>query len=168
LKKARARWARIESTNTRRRNSENDGQILLGGGSIGYCTEPKQTWVLSRGWKNARRLSQSMRETNDEAVHTIGIQRMKENGLPHRSPTLGAAGLLPLMTYVKKRKAVNFHLVSLDSHRKCKAFDWTMPLTSVHLLILISVPVQSMTSVVHRYLEICLLGCTAVFIFLLI
>jgi hypothetical protein len=59
-----------------------------------------ETWVLSRGWKNAL-----------EGFHTIDAQRtmtgssynqtqrMKENGLHHRSPPL-AAGLL-LMTYVK-------------------------------------------------------------------
>jgi hypothetical protein len=59
----------IRGTNTRRRNSENDGQILLGGGSIGITvTEPKRGFFQEDG-RNGR-LPQSMRETNDEAVHT--------------------------------------------------------------------------------------------------
>jgi hypothetical protein len=90
----------VRSTNTRRRNSENDGQIL-GGGSIGITVrEPKRGFFQEDGRK-VRELPQSMRRTNDEAVHTQ-TQRMKENGLRHRSPLLpAAAGLLLLMTYVK-------------------------------------------------------------------
>jgi hypothetical protein len=50
-----------------------------------------------------------MRETNDEAVHTIGIPENEgEWIMPHRSPILGAAGLLPLMTYVKKMEGRQF------------------------------------------------------------
>ncbi len=60
----------IESTNTRRRNSENDGQILLGGGSIGITVRSRNVGSFQEDGRNARRLPQSMRETNDEAVHT--------------------------------------------------------------------------------------------------
>jgi hypothetical protein len=38
----------IESTNTRRRNSENDGQILLGGGSIGITVRSRNVGSSKR------------------------------------------------------------------------------------------------------------------------
>jgi hypothetical protein len=48
----------IESTNTRRRNSENDGQILLGGGLIGITVRSRNVGSFQEDGRNAGRLPQ--------------------------------------------------------------------------------------------------------------
>jgi hypothetical protein len=67
LKKATEMGPSIERYNTRRRNSENDKCFY--GGSIGIVVDPKRGY-FQEDERNAGRLSPSMRETNDEAVHT--------------------------------------------------------------------------------------------------
>jgi hypothetical protein len=83
--RTRARWARVSRVLTREgATAKMMGKFYLAVVQSVLLYEPKRGFFQEDG-RNARRLPQSMRETNDEAVHTQ-TQRMKENGLHHRSP----------------------------------------------------------------------------------
>jgi hypothetical protein len=118
-KKRKTRWARVSRVSTREgATAKMMGKFYLAVVQSVYCTEPKRGFFQEDG-RNARR-STSMRETNDEAVHTQ-TQRMKENGLHHRSPPHWR-GRLTLMTDMKKNgRPLSLRFAETRAiYRKCR------------------------------------------------
>jgi hypothetical protein len=83
----------IETPSTRKRNGEKDGQDLPSDRTIGVAVWVRDMSTFRTKETHAGRLPQSMRETNDEAVHTPRPRaRMRMDYTPVAA-TLTAAGL---------------------------------------------------------------------------
>jgi hypothetical protein len=61
----------ITCTNTQRRIAENDGQVLYSGSTVGTFIRIRDMGPIRKNEADARRISQPLRETDDETIYTI-------------------------------------------------------------------------------------------------
>jgi hypothetical protein len=122
LKKARARWARVSRVLTRKSaTAKMMGKFYL---SVvqSVLLYGAETWVLSKRMEGMLEgfHNRCARQMTRQFIHP-DPENEGEWITPPVAATLAAAGLLPLMTYVKKRKAVILRFAETRAiYRKCR------------------------------------------------